>query len=127
MSTNVRYIDPRNRRTLSRRKILQACCGGASAVVLASPGNTTFLQAAEADKPGGPKSLAPADDQFLEELEQANFQFFWEQADPHTGLVKDRARVNGIGKGPAPKEIVASIAATGFGLTALCIGHKRGY
>ncbi|HSR06585.1 MAG TPA: glucoamylase family protein, partial [Bryobacteraceae bacterium] len=59
--------------------------------------------------------------------EHANFLFFWEQADPHTGLVKDRTRVNGTGKAPVPKEIVASIAATGFGLTALCIGHKRGY
>src|ERR1019366_5432295 len=88
---------------------------------------TTFLQAAEADQRTGQKSLAPADDQFLEDLEHANFLFFWEQADPHTGLVKDRARVNGVGNGAAPKEIVASIAATGFGLTALCIGHKRGY
>ena len=87
----------------------------------------TLLQAAEADQRGGQKSLAPADDQFLEELENASFQFFWEQADPHTGLVKDRARVNGTVKGVAPKEVVASIAATGFGLTALCIGHKRGY
>ncbi len=85
------------------------------------------MQAAEADLRSGQRSLAPADDQFLEDLEHANFLFFWEQADPHTGLVKDRTRVNGVGKGPAAKEIVASIAATGFGLTALCIGHKRGY
>jgi len=85
------------------------------------------LQAAEADQRSGQKILPPADDQFLEELEHANFLFFWEQADPHTGLVKDRTRVNGSGKGSLPKEIVASIAATGFGLTALCIGHKRGY
>ena len=112
---------------LSRRKILRACCGGASAALLAHPGNTAFLQAGEADQRSGQKALAPADDKFLEELEHANFLFFWEQADPHTGLVKDRTRVNGMGKGPVPKEIVASIAATGFGLTALCIGHKRGY
>ena len=38
-------------------------------------------------------NLSAQDDQFLEELEKANFQFFWEQADPETGLVKDRCNV----------------------------------
>jgi hypothetical protein len=69
-----------------------------------------------------PTSLTPDDHNFLEEVEKANFQFFLEQADSQTGLVKDRCRANG-----PDKTIVASIAATGFGLTALCIGHKRGY
>ena len=67
-------------------------------------------------------ALSPEDDQFLEDLEKANFQFFWDQADPATGLVKDRANVRSEDKGT-----VASIAATGFGLTALCIGQQRGY
>ena len=67
-------------------------------------------------------SLAPEDSQFLEEMEKANFQFFWEQADPDTGLVRDRSRVSGSNTGG-----VASIAATGFGLTALCIGEKNGW
>ena len=66
--------------------------------------------------------LSPGDDQFLEDLEKANFQFFWEQADPQTGLVKDRCNVR-----IEDKSTVASIAATGFGLTALCIGQQRGY
>jgi hypothetical protein len=69
-----------------------------------------------------PDALSPEDDRFLEELEKANFQFFWEQADSQTGLVKDRCHVRQTDTG-----IVASIAATGFGLTALCIGQKRGY
>jgi hypothetical protein len=69
-----------------------------------------------------PDALSPEDDRFLEELEKANFQFFWEQADSQTGLVKDRCHVRQTDTG-----IVGSIAATGFGLTALCIGQKRGY
>ena len=67
-------------------------------------------------------ALSPEDDQFLEEVEHACFQFFWEQADSQTGLVKDRAKV-----GVADTSIVGSVAATGFGLTAICIGEKRGY
>ncbi len=66
--------------------------------------------------------LSPADDQFLDELEKRNFQFFWEQAGPQTGLIKDRSNVL-----RNDTTVVASIAATGFGLTALCIGEKRGF
>lgn len=66
--------------------------------------------------------LTEADDQLLEELEKASFLYFWEQANPQTGLVKDRCNVRGT-----DATIAASIAATGFGLTALCIGDQRGY
>jgi hypothetical protein len=67
-------------------------------------------------------TLMPEDDQLLEEIEKANFLFFWEQADPQTGLVKDRCHIRATDTSTA-----ASIAATGFGLTALCIGQQRGY
>jgi hypothetical protein len=69
------------------------------------------------------ESLSADDQQFLEEMEHANFLYFWEQANPQTGLVKDRCNAhvsNDTGN-------VASIAATGFGLTALCIGEKHGF
>jgi hypothetical protein len=69
-----------------------------------------------------PTSLSQDDDQFLEEIEKVNFRYFWEQASPQTGLIKDRCNV--LGNDTAG---VASIAATGFGLTALCIGQKRGF
>jgi hypothetical protein len=68
--------------------------------------------------------LSQSDDQFLEDLERANFLFFLEQANPETGLVKDRCNVRAPNS--SPSNTVASIAATGFGLTALCIGQKRG-
>ena len=68
------------------------------------------------------QAISPEDDQFLEEIERANFLFFLEQADPVTGLVKDRCNMR-----KTDTSMVASIASTGFGLTALCIGHQRGY
>ncbi len=67
-------------------------------------------------------ALKAEDEAFLDELERANVRFFWEQANPETGLVKDRCHVRSDDYG-----IVSSIASTGFGLTALCIGEKRGY
>ena len=69
-----------------------------------------------------PSALSPEDDQFLDDLERSSFLFFWEQANPQTGLIKDRCnvRINDTGT-------VASIASTGFGLTAICIAEKRGF
>jgi hypothetical protein len=69
-----------------------------------------------------PPSIPAQDDAFLEDLEKANFQFFWEQSDPHSGLTKDRCHVR-----TTDNTLVASIAATGFALTALCIGQQRDY
>ena len=67
-------------------------------------------------------NVSPEDDSFLEELEHASFLFFWEQASPETGLIKDRCNVRTNDKG-----IVASIASMGFGLSAICIADQRGY
>ncbi len=65
------------------------------------------------------------DEIFLDDLERQACLFFWEQASPVTGQVLDRAR-NDLG-GPRDPRRTASIASTGFGLTALCIADHRGY
>ena len=65
--------------------------------------------------------LKPEDRQFLDDYSKRSFRYFWEHANPRTGLVLDRAHMDGSGAG----NNVASIAATGFGLTALCIGADR--
>jgi hypothetical protein len=64
------------------------------------------------------------DARFLEDLERRSFQYFWEQADPETGLVLDRTRTDGS---PSDENhrVIASIAATGFGLTGICIATER--
>src|SRR5215204_5624413 len=63
---------------------------------------------------------------FIDDLQQRSFRYFWEQADPQTGLVPDRARMDGSPL-DASHQNVASIAATGFGLTSLCIAADRGW
>lgn len=67
-----------------------------------------------------------ASQSFLDDLQQRSFRYFWEQADPQTGLVPDRARMDGS---PLDEnhQNVASIAATGFGLTSLCIAADRNW
>src|SRR6185369_3957411 len=63
---------------------------------------------------------------FIDDLQKRSFHYFWEQADPQTGLVPDRARMDGSPL-PSSHQNVASIAATGFGLTSLCIAADRGW
>src|SRR5262245_57800212 len=80
------------------------------------------MKLARSEDSVGSIGLSPEDSQFLEDLEKASFLFFWEQTNPETGLVKDRCNVRTSDNG-----VVASIAATGFGLTALCIGQENGW
>ncbi|WP_128911982.1 glucoamylase family protein [Granulicella sibirica] len=67
-------------------------------------------------------NLTLAQDAFLDDLEHSACRFFFEQAHPKNGQVRDR--------GPAAGNEIrraASTAATGFGLTALCIADVHHY
>lgn len=90
---------------LSRRLFVQSLLAGGAALAVAPK-----LKAME------PK------DSLLDEIERRACLYFEEAADPRTGLVLDRCRVRG-----RETRSVASIAATGFGLSAMCIGTERGY
>ena len=59
----------------------------------------------------------PAQQRLVDDLERRTFDWFWDSADPKTGLVPDHY----------PGESFSSIAAVGFGLTAYGIGVERGY
>jgi beta-glucosidase len=72
--------------------------------------------------------ISRPDDAFLEELSRKTFNFFWEQSDRETGLTADRARADGSPLPPGhPSFNVASSAATGFGLTGLCVAAERNW
>jgi hypothetical protein len=73
-----------------------------------------------------PTPLTPSDEHLLDDLQRRGCLYFAEQASPRNGQILDRARwVNSTGT--LDPRRMASIAATGFGLTALCIADKRGY
>src|SRR5277367_15887 len=112
---------------ISRRELLKkiasagACVPVAHLSALAAP-PALQKQTTPSAVPPTNTSFSTADDAFLEELEKANFQYFWGQAHPETGIVQDRCHA----RNPVTSDL-GSIAATGFGLTALCIGEKRGF
>jgi hypothetical protein len=109
---------------ISRREWLKAGAGamGAVAVPALLREAAWAQQHREPAPPPQPSALTDADDAALFDMERLNFNYFWEQADPNTGLVKDRCNAT-VAK---DSTTVGSIAATGFGLTALCIGEERG-
>src|SRR5580765_1669783 len=72
-------------------------------------------------------TLSKDNDAFLEDLSKRSFMFFWEQADSDTGIVRDRAGVDG---GPSANESareIGSIASVGFGLSGMCVAAARGW
>ena len=99
----------------TRREFLLAGLAGAATLPLIQTGFASKLLAPQ-DPATDPDTI------LLDELQRTAFDYFWNEADPQTGLVKDRANAQG-----GDSRLLASIAATGFGLTALCIGHHRHY
>ncbi len=53
----------------------------------------------------------------LDDLQRRTFNYFWDLADPESGLIPDRW----------PTESFCSIAAMGFGLTSYIVGIENGY
>jgi hypothetical protein len=102
--------------TWSRREFLRTCLTGALVVPLAGRSIASDLLL-----PEDPVS-AELDSALLDDLERVSFDYFWNESDPNTGLIRDRALADG-----GDTRLMGSIAATGFGLTALCIGHQRQY
>ncbi|MCC7377108.1 MAG: hypothetical protein IT581_20775 [Verrucomicrobiales bacterium] len=76
-------------------------------------------------RPGGPRPLSrsetSSDAALLRDIIEGCWRFFDEAAHPVSGQVLDRRRTDG---GHESRR-VASIAATGFGLTGLCIADRR--
>ncbi|HXA79585.1 MAG TPA: glucoamylase family protein [Candidatus Acidoferrales bacterium] len=112
---------------LSRRELLRLGVRTGALIPLATSGALPSAWAIGTQK--APPPTAPyntpfyqVDEALLEEMENANFHYFWEQANPYTGIVRDRCNAT-----TPDKSDLGSIAATGFGLTALCIGDERGY
>jgi len=66
--------------------------------------------------------ISPQNQDFLELIARTSFEYFREFSHPRTGMVKDAGRLV-----DRRDNNVSSIAATGFGLTALCIADANGW
>jgi len=117
-STNPTCIDNLTRKIRSNSSAFIAVIS--VVLVVATISNSNAVLAAQR------YSLSNKEKVFLEDLSHRAFLYFWEQADASTGLVLDRCRADGSPHDETHRG-VASIAATGFGLTAVCIAAARGW
>jgi hypothetical protein len=99
--------------------------GGAVLSSVAAPA-FALAQTSASVPPPSSRLLSELDLAFLEDMQRAACLYFMEQAEPSTGQVLDRAS-NKNTTGKLDNRFVASTAATGFGLTALCIADRRNY
>jgi hypothetical protein len=104
-----------------RRELIRLCGLGLLSTSLAPVAScSSHSQKGFIEPKGSP--YQGTDEQLLDEIQRGTFDFFWNEASPQTGQVKDRALANGN-----DARSMSSIAATGFGLTSLCIGDRRGF
>jgi hypothetical protein len=77
----------------------------------------TILLALLACPPLAREVRAETTDAILDSLQLGAFNYFWNEANPANGLVRDRSQPGSV----------CSIASTGFGLSAICIGCDHGW
>jgi hypothetical protein len=118
---------------ISRRHTLKAMAAATGSLIAASIGcgsgaqsSTGSVTPTAPSLPVGVFAPTASDLAFLDNLEQLGCLYFWEQASPVNGQVLDHA-ANNLNGTMDTSTTESSIAATGFGLAALCIGDQRGY
>ena len=71
--------------------------------------------------------LSAQDDALLDDMQRRAALYFYEQADPASGQVLDRAYADNTDGKLRTSRPLSSIAATGFGLTTFCVADHRGH
>ncbi len=68
---------------------------------------------------------ALSDEALMDSVERRTFEYFWEGAEPNSGLACERINMDGIY--PENDETVVTTGGSGFGILALIAGMERGY
>lgn len=67
----------------------------------------------------------PNDEALLDSVERRTFLYFWEAAEPTSGLARERVHMDGVY--PEHDAHVVTTGGSGFGVMALLAGIERGY
>jgi hypothetical protein len=101
---------------MHRREFLKSAAAAAALPLL--------VRAASSSSAAIAPGMKADDDALLDDIARRSFNFFWEQSDPHTGIVRGRAHTDGAEYARERRD-VGTTGGTGFALTALCIGADR--
>jgi len=70
-------------------------------------------------------ALSAAELKIFNEVQHATFQYFWDGADPNSGLARERIHLDNIY--PQNDQSVVTSGGSGFGIMALLVGIERKY
>ncbi|WP_430409331.1 glucoamylase family protein [Kordia sp.] len=73
----------------------------------------------------GSNNVALEDEALLDKIQKQTFNYFWDGAEPNSGLAPERLHMDNIYP-TSPKHTVTT-GGTGFGMMAILVGIKRGF
>src|SRR5690606_34073612 len=76
-------------------------------------------------KEGSDAGTTLSDDSLMTLVQQQTFQYFWDGAEPTSGLARERIHIDG--EYPQNDQEVVTIGGSGFGLMAIIVGMERGF
>ncbi|WP_321289404.1 glucoamylase family protein [uncultured Sunxiuqinia sp.] len=71
------------------------------------------------------KDTAYSNEQLLDTVQYQTFQYFWNGAEPTSGLARERIHLDGVY--PQNDQQVVTLGGSGFGLMAILVGVERGF
>jgi len=66
-----------------------------------------------------------SDDSLMTLIQYQTFRYFWEGAEPNSGMARERYHVDGIY--PQDDKNVVASGGSGFGIMAILVGIERGF
>lgn len=70
-------------------------------------------------------SISLSNDSLMNKIQQQTFQYFWEGAEPNSGLARERIHIDG--EYPQNDQNVVTTGGSGFGIMGIVVGMERGY
>ncbi len=69
--------------------------------------------------------LSTEDEKIFTDVQRTTFQYFWEGAEPTSGLARERYHMDNIY--PQNDKMVITSGGGGFGVMAILVGIERGF
>lgn len=70
-------------------------------------------------------SLTPEDEAMLTDVQHRTFNYFWDGAEPNSGMARERYHADNIY--PENDKMVVTSGGSGFGIMAILVGIERGF
>ena len=84
-----------------------------------------FLSSCSSTKPPGSVKLSAADEAMFEDVQRITFNYFWEGAEPNSGLARERYHMDGVY--PQNDKMIITSGGGGFGVMAILVGIERNF